>query len=140
VGYREVVRSGDCARECILYLTSVFNIVTRVGDLPVGYIFSPTLTHSILCSSFLPSWLPTYTVPETCLRSGPAVVVKRAESAFSGKSDFLRAVRPAVEAVLSSVSALVPTGTSMPKSAMIWSAVRRRSEDLSGANGLICEQ
>lgn len=66
--------------------------------------------------------------------------MKRAESAFSGNSDLLRAVRPAVEAALSSGSALVSTGTSMPKSAMIWSAVRRRSEDLSGASGLICKQ
>jgi hypothetical protein len=80
-------------------------------------------------------------VPDTCLRSGPAVVVKRADNAFSGKSDLRRAVRPAVEegAALSSglVFAFASAGTSMPKSAMIWSAVRRRSLDLSGESGLI---
>ena len=78
-------------------------------------------------------------MPETCLRSGPAVVVKRAESAFSGSNDFLRAVRPAVEAALSSGSAVVSTGISIPNLAMISSAVLRRSEDLSGLRGLICE-
>lgn len=103
----------------------------------MGYIFSYAFTQSIRCSPFVPSWLPTYIVPDTCLRSGPAVVVKRAERAFSGSSDFLRAVRPAVEAALSSGSALESIGTSMPKSAMIWSAVRRRSLDLSGESGLI---
>jgi hypothetical protein len=107
-------------------------------QLPVGYIFSPIFTHSIFCWSPVPSWLPTYTVPDTCLSSGPAVVVNRAESAFSGSKDFLRAVRGADEAALSSGSALGSTGTSMPKSAMIWSAVRRRSEDLRGERGLIC--
>lgn len=65
------------------------------------------------------------------------MVVNRAESAFSGRIDFLKAVSPAVEAALSSGSAFWSTGTSMPKSAMIWSAVRRRSEDLSGDKGLI---
>jgi hypothetical protein len=76
-------------------------------------------------------------VPDTCFKSGPAVVVKRAERAFSGRSDLRSAVRPAVEAALSSGSALASTGISMPKSAMIWSAVRRRSLDLSGESGLI---
>jgi hypothetical protein len=104
----------------------------------VGYILSKTLTQSIRCSPLPPSWLPTYTVPETCLRSGPAVVVKRAERAFSGRSDLLNAVNPAVEAALSSGSALASTGTSMLKSAIIWSAVLRRSLDLSGDSGLIC--
>lgn len=65
------------------------------------------------------------------------MVVKRADSAFSGKIDFRTAVRPAVEAALSSGSAFGSTGTSIPKSAMIWSAVRRRSLDLSGESGLI---
>jgi hypothetical protein len=67
------------------------------------------------------------------------VVVKRADKAFSGKSDFRRAVRPAVGAALSSGFgfAVASTGTSMPKSEMIWSAVRRRSLDLSGERGLI---
>lgn len=66
------------------------------------------------------------------------MVVNRAERAFSGSNDFRRAVSPAVAAALSSGAALGSTGTSMPKSAMIWSAVRRRSEDLSGERGLIC--
>jgi hypothetical protein len=43
-----------------------------------------------------------------------------------------------VDAALSSGSAFASTGTSMAKSAMIWSAVRRRSLDLSGDSGLIC--
>jgi hypothetical protein len=76
-------------------------------------------------------------VPDTCLRSGPAVVVKRADSAFSGSNDLRRAVRAAVEAVLSSGFASVCAGISMPKSEMIWSAVLRRSLDLSGERGLI---
>jgi hypothetical protein len=66
-------------------------------------------------------------------------VVKRAESAFSGRSVFRSAVRPAVGAALSSGFgfAFVSTGISMPKSEMIWSAVRRRSLDLRGERGLI---
>lgn len=60
-----------------------------------------------------------------------------AERAFSGSKDFLSAVRPAVEAVLSSGSAVVSVGTSMPNLAMMSSAVRRRSDDLSGLRGLI---
>jgi hypothetical protein len=48
------------------------------------------------------------------------------------------AVRPAVDAALSSASVVASSSTSMPKSAMIWSAVRRRSLDLSGDSGLIC--
>jgi len=103
----------------------------------VGYILSNALTQSMRCSPPVPSWLPTYTVPDTCLRSGPAVVVKRADSAFSGRSDFLSAVRPAVDATLSSGSASASIGTSIPKSAMIWSAVRRRSLDFNGESGLI---
>ena len=104
---------------------------------PVGYILSPTLAHSILCSFPVPSWLPTYTVPETCFRSGPAVVVKRAESAFSGNKDLRKAVRPADGAALSAGLASSSMGNSRPKSAMIWSAVLRRSDDLSGLRGLI---
>jgi hypothetical protein len=77
-------------------------------------------------------------VPDTCLRSGPAVVVKRAERAFSGRIDLRRAVRPAVGAFAAAgVSTGVSTDTSMPKSWIIWSAVRRRSLDLSGERGLI---
>lgn len=65
------------------------------------------------------------------------MVVKRADRAFSGSIALRSAVRPAVEAVLSSGLASVSTGISMPKSAMIWSAVLRRSLDLSGERGLI---
>lgn len=104
----------------------------------MGYILSPTFAHNTLCSPLVPSWLPTYIVPDTCLRSGPAVVVKRADRAFSGSSDLRSAVRPAVdEAALSSGFASASTGMSMPKSAMIWSAVLRRSLDLRGERGLI---
>lgn len=63
------------------------------------------------------------------------MVVKRAERAFSGKSDLRSAVNAAVDAALSSTctSALGSTDDSgMAKSAMIWSAVRRRSLDLRG--------
>lgn len=106
----------------------------------VGYILSNALTQRMRCSPLVLSWLPTYTVPETCLRSGPAVVVKRADSALSGRSALLSAVRPAVEAALFSsvASCCASTGTSRLKSAIIWSAVLRRSLDLSGDNGLIC--
>ena len=76
-------------------------------------------------------------MPDTCFRSGPAVVVKRADSAFSGNSDFLAAVRPAVAAALSSGSTFGSTGMSILKSAMIWSAVLRRSLDFRGDSGLI---
>jgi hypothetical protein len=77
-------------------------------------------------------------VPDTCLRSGPAVVVKRADRAFSGSIDLRTAVRLAVaEVVFSSGFASASTGISMPKSEMIWSAVLRRSLDLSGERGLI---
>src|SRR5206468_3496939 len=67
----------------------------------------------------------------------PDVVVKRADKVFSGSRDLLRAVRGAVEAALSSGSASWFTGTSMPSSEMIWSAVFRRSEDFNGERGLI---
>ena len=93
-------------------------------------------------------------VPETGLRSGPAVVVKRADRALSGRMARRSAVRAAADAadlslgvlllllLLSLPSASVPAlvlsvGTSMAKSAMIWSAVLRLSLDLSGARGLI---
>ena len=82
-------------------------------------------------------------VPETGLRSGPAVVVKRADRALSGRMERRSAVRAAVLLLLlsllsASVLVLVlSTGMSMAKSAMIWSAVLRRSLDLSGARGLI---
>lgn len=51
------------------------------------------------------------------------MVVKRAESAFSGSKDFLKAVSPAVEAALSSGSAFGSTGTSIPKSAITISPI-----------------
>jgi hypothetical protein len=105
----------------------------------VGYMVSPTLTHNIRCSS--PSRLPTYTVPETCFRSGPDVVVNRADRALSGSNDRRSDVRPAVDdAEFSSDVGTSSFGTSMPKLDMIWSAVRRRSDDLRGASGLICRK
>ena len=92
-------------------------------------------------------------VPETWLRSGPAVVVKRAERVFSGRSDLRRAVRAAVDddaaaagalslgaaagSVLGVAAGSGSRGISIAKSAMMWSAVLRRSLDLSGERGLI---
>lgn len=100
----------------------------------VGYILSSILNHSTLSSS--PGCLPTYTVPETCLRSGPWVVVNLADCTLSGRREFLRFARSAVAAALSSAFVSSFADFSRPYSAMIWSAVFRRSEDLMGAKGL----
>ena len=106
--------------------------------LPVGISLSSTLNHNIRCSS--PWCAPAYTVPDTCFKSGPAVVVNLADKAFSGNREFRR--EPTVRAGAASASLLLfcspSLGISIAKSAMIWSATFRLSEERKGASGLIC--
>lgn len=68
-------------------------------------------------------------------------MVKRADWVFSGK----RVLRSAVRAVASFCSSVASgeeedaMGREMERSFMIWSAVRRRSEERRGESALICE-
>ena len=85
----------------------------------MGIILSSILNHSIRCPS--PEYVPAYTVPETCFRSGPAVVVNLADTASSGSSELrsvlkVKAGRVCVSVVSPSWGAL---GTSIPKSEII---------------------
>jgi hypothetical protein len=90
-------------------------------------------------------------VPWTSRRSGPTVVVNRAEREFSGSKLFLMEVRFAcvwfkfcapVSPTFSSPTAaagrgFASTGTSILNSLISWSAIFRRSDDLRGDNVLI---
>ena len=81
---------------------------------PVGKNLSSILNHRIRCST--PSYDPTYTVPDTGLRLGPAVVVNRAERAFSGSSAFR--IAPIAKA-LDACSSLSFATSSLPDTS-IW--------------------
>lgn len=79
-------------------------------------------------------------VPVTVARSGPAVVVNFAERQFSGSKLFLNTTSGELVPTASPVAAswVAGVGREILKSLMIWFAIRRRSEERSGASGLIC--
>lgn len=69
-------------------------------------------------------------------------MVKRAERALSGSMLLRKVVRAAAKHSSSSCAEFVEdgrTGRGILRSLIIWSAVLRRSEERSGARGLICE-
>lgn len=66
------------------------------------------------------------------------MVVKRADKALSGRSEFRKLERCTVAVAFSSAFSLCSFGMEMSRSLIIWSAVLRLSEDRNGASGLIC--
>ena len=74
--------------------------VKRVLTTPVGMSFSSILIHKTLGSS--PGCVPTYTMPDICFRSGPAVVENLAEREPSGNNEFRNAPSPTAAEVCSS--------------------------------------
>ena len=98
---------------------------------------SSILNHSMRCSS--PGCAPAYTVPETCFKSGPVVVLNLAERAFSGIRELRRPpkLKAGDGSLFLSPCSSTFRGTSMSKSLIIWSANLRLSEERRGARGLI---
>lgn len=83
-------------------------------------------------------------LPVIVARSGPAVVVNFADRQFSGSKLFLKATSgELVFTPLSSSEAaswVAEAGREILKSLIIWFAIRRRSEERSGASGLIYQE
>ena len=94
-------RPGLCQSVYTRFLQISFSFASHWSvSVPVGYILSSILNHRTRCSCA--ACAPTYTVPETVLRSGPAVVVNLADWTFSGRREFRNVERLAGTAPCSS--------------------------------------